>query len=158
MSEMWWAKWVQMLRGSSATLHTESNVPCTHTPILLHRSLLDTISHTLHGQYAWLLLDCCCCCCCCDCSCCWFLLIYRHSFFFFITMHTNKLSEKCKKKQNKKKNDDSVSALLRCCLCVWAILDHLIAGIFLWVTTRKINNIFNTICYKLENTETLSPH
>lgn len=37
------------LRGSSATLHTESNVPCSHTNLsVLHRSLLDTIPQTLH--------------------------------------------------------------------------------------------------------------
>lgn len=48
----------KMLRGSSATLHTESNVPCSHTHLsVLHRSLLDTIPHTLHIQYVWLLLS-----------------------------------------------------------------------------------------------------
>lgn len=49
------------LRGSSATLHTESNVSFSHThPSVLHRSLLDTIPHTLLIQYVWLLLSCCC--------------------------------------------------------------------------------------------------
>lgn len=44
----------KMLTGSSATLHTESNVPCSHTHLaVLHRRLLDTIPHTLHIQRVW---------------------------------------------------------------------------------------------------------
>lgn len=42
----------KMLRGSSAALHAESNVPCTQTPIFLHRSLLDTIPHTASAAAA----------------------------------------------------------------------------------------------------------
>lgn len=53
----------KMLRGSFAALHAESNVPRTQTPIFLHRSLLDTIPHTLHRLLQQL-----------------FQLFYRHRF------------------------------------------------------------------------------
>lgn len=70
----------KMLRGSSATLHTESNVPCTHTPIFLHRSLLDPSFTHCNGSALG---------CCCYCYCSFFCYIISTVFVFRATRPSN---------------------------------------------------------------------